>query len=220
MMRALYFVVAMCVLSHSATAAIIVSYVGSNITAGGFGTVDVMVSSNASSGTPDNLAFVAAHFRIAPIGSSPAGGLQFVDPQGDSQLTDPNYVFFGNSSGTSPLGVVSSFANPNDDYAGGDGTPLGVEIPLHSGLSPYLLFRFNLDATLSNVGDQYELKLLNDGGTDFWDDATNSLAFSPVSYAPFTLTAVPEPSTFALMALGSAFYYFRRRQPSNASHLV
>lgn len=202
---------------------VIVNYQGSTIGYGSTGFVDVFVSSDADPLTPDILDSFSAHFLITPVGGAVVNGLQFTDPQSDSQLGHANYVFFGNSllnSLSLPLGLVSTSTNANDTYIGGDATFDGLGVALDNTTSPYLLFRFGLDATLANIGDQFQMTLINDGSTSFQDTAPLPLALSSSSFNTFTITAVPEPATGGVLLAGTvAGLWLKRRRklrPNNS----
>ncbi len=199
------------VVQTAASAAIIVSYAGGSVAAGGTGFVDVLVSSDAVPGAPDELDSFSGHFMITSVSSAVPDALQFLDPQNDSQLSIANYVFFGNSLTAPPIGLVNSINTTNDDYVGGDATLNGAGVLLDNTMSPFLLYRFDLDATLANAGETFEIALINDAGTQFLDTGFNPLAVNPISFTPFTITAaVPEPSTTAMLLIGSTIFAARR----------
>lgn len=205
-----------------ASAAIMVSYTGSSISAGGTGVLNVWVSSDADSGTPDNLDSFSALFRIAPVGGAVADGLQFVDPQAETQLGDSSYVFNMDSLGEDfggPLGNVSTSVNANDTYLGGDGTVLGAGFDLDNATGEGLLFRLNLDATLALAGDHFTVSLINDPSTDFLDAGFNPLIIHPDSYNALTITAVPEPSTGIILLGGTLARFWWKRRNRRASNL-
>ncbi len=211
--------------ASSLEAAIIVSFEGASISAGGTGFVDVFVSSNSDptvSEPPDVLDSFSAHFRITPVGAAVVGGLQFVDPQSDSQLAMPGYIFApANSLAIQfgvPVGTVSTFANSNDDFNGGDGTVDGLGVSLSLASYAHRLFRFNLDASLANPGDQYEIALIDDGGTEFLDTSFSPLPLHSSSFNALTITAssaaVPEPASGTLLAIAGFGVWIRRRWKS------
>ncbi len=203
--------------SNAVVADIIVSYGGGTVAPGGGGLLDVFVSSNAVSGTPDVLDSFSAHFKIVPLGGAVSNGLQFFDPQGETQLSDSSYVFNGDSLGQIgfvPLGLVSTSGNTNDTYIAGDGTVSGTGFPLDVTSGRRLLFRLNLDASLAHFGDQYAFSLVNDSFTSFSDPSFFALAVRSDSFTPFTITAVPEPATGVFLAVSMAGFgwYHRRRK--------
>ena len=203
--------------SNAVVAGIIVSYSGGAIAAGGSGILDVFVASNAESATPDLLDSFSAHFEIAPIGGAVSNGLQFSDPQGETQLLDSSYVFNFNSLGQAgfvPLGIVSTSVTANDTYIAGDGTVSGAGFALHKTSGTRLLFRLNLDASLAHMGDQYAFSLLNGPSTSFSDPSFFALSVQPDSFTPFTITAVPEPAPnmFLAVSMVGIGWYQRRRK--------
>jgi hypothetical protein len=199
---------------------LIIDFQGGSIVAGGFGTVDVFISSNADIALPDNLDSFSWHFLISPIGSSTPGGLRFVDPQADAQLAASNYVFDGDSLGQDfggPLGTVSTFLNTNDTFIGGDATLTGTGVDLNNVLGQFLLARLNLDASLANVGDQYSLALINDPFTDFLNSSFDPVSLDASSFNAFTVTAVPEPTSLLLVSASGAIAFgiqYRKRRKS------
>ncbi len=155
-----------------------------------------------------------------------SNGLQFVDPQSDSQLGMGNYVFAGNSLTPPPIGLVSTATNTNDTYIGGDATLNAIPVGLNNTQSPFLLFRLDLSAALANVGDQFTIQLQSG---QFYSDLTDPLSELPItgsfagsdgSFAPFTITAVPEPNSTGLILIGSAVGFWMRRRKNRKTHLL
>ena len=199
---------------NASHAAIIVSYQGGSISSGGIGFVDVKVSSDAVPGSDDVLDSFSGHFQISPIGLAVPNGLQFVSPQNDSQLGMGNYVFAGNSLTPPPIGVVSTNVNTNDKYIGGDATLNGLGVLLNN-TSDFLLFRLDLDAALTSLGDQYTISLVNDGSTAFLDTGFTPLNIHASSFNSFTITAVPEPATGGILLCGALVgAWIRKRRAS------
>lgn len=202
----------------SVAGGILLRYSGSTLTAGAGGIVDVFVSSDAVAGSPDVLDSFSAQFQIAPVGAAPSAGLQFVDPQGDSQVGQTNYVFFGDNLTPSPLGLVSSVTNPNDTYTGGDATVSGAGAALDSSSGERLLFRLDLSAAPGTAGSQYTLRLVNSGSTSFLDTSFNALTIDSSAFNPITLTAaVPEPATWCVTAAVFCAAVLRMRRPRSGS---
>ncbi len=180
-------------LATPARSAFIITVGDQTILERGTGTVDVTIrSTDLVSGNP--LATFGFAFRITPSGP---GGLDFLNPQSDVELTDPAYVFVGNSANfvtSSPLGSVSG-----DSYAGGDGTFDGNAVRV---TTPKLLVRLDLTAAAGSAGQRFTISLVNSPASTFFKDAL----FDDVSYTSVAGTvtvapaAVPEPSTLASAA--------------------
>ena len=197
---------------------IIVDVQNASISAGGTGFVDVLISSTGT----DNLFLTGYHFEIT--GSVANGALQFrpnaFQTNAQQSVVAPvPYVFAGDTDSG------NFFANRQDptltQIIGGDNTLSGTGISLTS--TQALLARLQVEhvtgTPLAAVGDTFTVKLINDdNGTpvDFTDDSTqflndtlNNLTIDPLSYfGSGTITiasaAVPEPSTFAVLAIASA----------------
>ena len=186
-------------LATPARSAFIITVADQTIPEGGTGTVDVTIrSTNLVSG--DALSTFGFAFRITPSGP---GGLNFSNPQSDAELTDPTYVFVGNSANfvtTSPLGSVSG-----DDYTGGDGTFDGSAVTV---TTPRLLVRLDLAAAAGSAGQSFTISLVNPSTSTFFRDANfNDVPFSSVAgtvrITPVAV-AVPEPGTLASALMGTA----------------
>jgi hypothetical protein len=210
--RSILCVLAFCLAAKSSSAAIIVSYQGNTIGYGSTGFVDVYVSSDAALATPDVLDSFSASFVIAPVGGAVSNGLQFVDPQSDTQLGQGNYVFAGNSITAPPIGTVSTGTNTNDSYIGGDATIDGLGTSLHAGSGSFLLYRLDLSALLANPSDQFTITLQNNLNTDFLDPSFTSLSINPSSFSSFTITAVPEPTSTGLLLAGAGVGLWLKRR--------
>lgn len=183
------------------------------------GQLDVMVASN----TMDQLNGFVAEFLLTPV-TGTAGGLVFTSTQSDSQLADPNYIFFGGSQSFNnglPVGVVPPVdmgtryvgADFTDDGLGGSAPVLVPETPLEA-----LLFRLDFSALTAGT---YEIRM-DEAKSDFFDQNDDLYPAGTVTSTPFTLTvasssaAVPEPSSavgLAVLAATSMIMY-RRRQRS------
>ena len=126
--------------AEPARAGLIVS--GSNLSlgVGGSGDVEFYVRSTPGSDVLDSF-----HFTIQITNNATGTRLAFVSPLADTHLSDPSYLFFGDSIVTtsSPSGLLSQTAYANDTYSGGDGTlsGLGVVVPT----SDALLLRLESD---------------------------------------------------------------------------
>lgn len=194
-----------------ADAALIVTIGSTNVYPGTSGTVDVYVRS--TTGT-DQLTVASLQFQITPA-SPGATGLSFTNPQSDSHLTAPGYIFLGNSaafiSGPLPSSTISTTVTPDDTFLGGDGTDdfSAVLVPT----TDRLLTRLDLSALLS-AGGSFQISLVPASGlggpfTVFYDQN-----FNPIEYnSTAGLITTPEPATmvvFGSLAL-AGFGAVRRR---------
>lgn len=210
-------------LTPTACGTIIVTYQGGTVDAGGTGFLDVMISSDAAPGSPDNVDLFSLQFRITALGT---GNLEFVNPQSEFQLfNDSSYVLYQDSVGELNPGIstVSTFLNPNDTLDALDATTsfLGKDLNTASGLKR--LFRLDLSAVGASMGDQFGVQLI-ESGTQFSDLNSNLYVSTPApipgnplqldsaSFNSFTVTAVPEPATGGLLLCGALAAYWKRRR--------
>ena len=215
--------------SSVASAGMVLSFATSSpapLLAGSSGTIDVLIESDAS----DMLDFFQVDVTLTPVSFSPAGGVQFAATQSDAQLTEPGYVFFGNSLsektltsvGTVTAGVQFSAFDATDD---GSGPPPLSGSPNPVTLLPsttYLLFRLDLVAFAAGT---YEIDVVVDPGiTGFFDVDYNEI-LSSSNKGTITVAgaaAVPEPSSAIILGLACALGVFWRRtskkQTSAKSH--
>ena len=200
-------VVVLGVCPSMSSASLVIEVADAAVAPGGTATVDVTISSTLPGGEPlSNFGF---EFLISTAGPTQ---LDFVDPQSDSQLTQANYVLFGNSLAEAipPVGTVGITIVPNDTFVGGDGTAdfSDVTVPA-SGL---LLARLNL-TTLTllppQLGDTFSIALLTGVNTFFGDSEENPIGFSSLAG---TVTVVPEPLTFGLLISGLPWLAVRLRR--------
>lgn len=165
--------------------------------------VDVMIRSDNPAGDP--LTGFGFEFVITPTGPRT---LQFVEPQSDSHLAQPSYVFSGNSADLiagDPVGVVSSSGGgTNNRFVGGDDTNDASDVTV---TGDQLLARLNLTSTRGLapiVGDVFTITLERSAFTTF-DSNAGPIDFTSV---PGQVTIigpvnpVPEPSPFFLAILG------------------
>ncbi len=136
---------------------------------------------------------------ITSVSSAVPDALQFLDPH----RTIPNcrlrtYVFLWKLADAPPIGLVNSINTTNDDYVGGDATLNGAGVLLDNTMSPFLLYRFDLDATLANAGETFEIALINDAGTQFLDTGFNPRRESHLFHAIHNHRCGAEPSTTAM----------------------
>jgi hypothetical protein len=201
-----------------ARADFIVSISSPSIPQGGTGTLDVFLTSNASSASPDMLNNYAFTLQITGPNE-----LQFSPSQSFGYLSSGQYIFAGDSTAqmtSSPGGTVATTVFSNDTFVGNDSTFSGNPVSLSSANAPVLLAALTLDATITNTGDVYSISLLpptgngsmNSSSQTFFDVVDFSGTGMETSAVPFTSSpgtatissaAIPEPDSIvsALTAL-------------------
>lgn len=194
------------------------------ITAGGTGFVDVLISSSASSSSPDNVDFASYDFLIETVGG-PSSALEFVLPPDLSEDTDPNYLFLGDSFGID----YDNFNSTTARYIGSDGTASSTGVDLDSSSGDRLLVRLDLQHVLGPgqsaamaAGEQFRITLQNSIDTYFDDSNFDPVAIDSDSFnsagvggglitVSASTAAVPEPSSLVVLALGGVALASRRR---------
>jgi hypothetical protein len=195
-----------------ARAALVITIGDATIAEGGTGFVDVLIhSDDVLDGDPlQNFGF---EFRIT---TAEPTRLEFVNPQSDPQLTDPNYVFFGDSL-AEMIGVGPPILPPNTTFIGGDSTDSFADVTVLT--TDKLLARLQLTAMMDldlppEVGDTFTISLEPSVNTFFNDSLINPISFSStpgtVTIGP-AATVVPEPGALALFALGSVLLLAKRQ---------
>jgi hypothetical protein len=175
------------------------------IAPGGTAVVDVLIAGDGVA-TLDSFGIVV---RVQP---SAGRRLEFLPPgpgsATDGQLTDPGYLFFGDSVAElfPPAGTVVAEPNPNDTYVGGDGTLSGLGVLIPS--TPTLLTRLELTAATSDAppgGEVFEVVIdLADPRTFFLDAAFNPVAVRVADAGLVRVSVVPEPGSLTMAGMGLA----------------
>ena len=102
--------------------------------------------------------------------------LMFSTTQGFGYLSDPHYVFSGDSTDQNTSsrggGSVTTTSYANDTFIGSDSTFSGNPVSLSSSSGQVLLASLNLDASITNLGDVYTIGLVPGSG----DGSINSSA--------------------------------------------
>ena len=189
----------------AARADLIISVGSADVQSGQTGSVDVFVRS--TTGT-DSLQIANVQFQITPVSPPPLSpALSFTNPQSDSQLTNPGYIFAGNSAAApfGPASFITTTITPNDTYFGGDGTAdaSGVLVPTTN----RLLVRLDLTAGAGAGGSVYQISLVN-SGTLFLDPNFTPIPFSSTA----GLVTTPEPTTLAVFGGFAAVGLVRARR--------
>ncbi|MFO0943374.1 MAG: PEP-CTERM sorting domain-containing protein [Pirellulales bacterium] len=187
------------------------------ITAGSNGTIDFFI--RADSGTQLLDGFQAT---ISITGGT-AGGLVFSNTQLDSQLSNPNYVFAGNSLSQNTLVSVGTVTNAGLTYIGSDASDDGSAAPLAGNPVPVtltttdkLLFRLNLTGITAGT---YTLTIdpnVSAFYTNQLDPVNTTIGAVTLNsgQVQVTVTAVPEPGTLSLVGVAVIGLAFFRRQKS------
>jgi len=179
---------------------IILTYLNTTFNSGGTGSIDVLIG---SSGT-DTLDFFSARFKIEQI--SGAGVLVFQATQSSSERLSPDYVFKNNLGlGFNSIRDISNSLLLTQFDRAAVNQPIGV--------GPFLLARLELEhiAPVESTGS-YRISLVNDSFTAF-RLSTSPIVIDPSSFTNFgtvSITAVPEPSSIALIVVGSTVFAFRQ----------
>jgi len=209
-----------------ARADFIVSVSDVTLSPGTTGFVDVTISSDQPAG--DLLSTFGFEFRITTTGAT---RLEFFSPQPDPQLSDPGYVFFGNSFAATnalPIGNVLTTLVPNDTFSGGDSESNFADVNITSSKLLARLLITTMTTLPPAVSDTFQVSL-EPTNTFFFDSNFNAISFSTI---PGTVaiqqpaTIVPEPTSgnawLVMLSLLTAVYFRSmrragaRRQPCSA----
>jgi hypothetical protein len=211
----------LCLTGGSARADFVISISSVTVPQDGTGTVDVWLTSTASSSSPDLLNDYGFTLQITGPNE-----LQFANTQSYGYLSSSQYVFAGDSDDqmtSSAGGTVTSSGPPNgypnDTFVGYDSTFSGNPVSLSSANAPALLASLTLSAAITAVGDSYTIGLIlpsGDGSISssvqtYFDVLDFSGAGTETSSVPFTSTsgtvmispaAVPEPASIVSALTG------------------
>jgi hypothetical protein len=207
-------VFALLAMSVPSRAAVIIAVQDANITTNGTGYVDVLISSSIAS---EQLALTGFNFQIT---GSPGltGTLEFLAEPDPLNVSPPNYVF-GPGTGNYFDSLPSS-----TEISGGDSFAEFGDANVTITTMTQTLVRLNLlhtaigDPALA-VGSMFTIGLdpLAANDFSFWDDSDpnpdnhepmqldiHASSFANIGEITITSAAVPEPSTFAIMAMVGA----------------
>ena len=192
-------------LSVPASAAVIISVQDANVVTNGTGFVDVLISSSS----PDELLTLTG-FEFQITGSpNGTGSLEFLHESNPANFSPPDYIF-GAATGNYADNLLSSTS-----IYGSDSYQAGLTSVTLTG-TPQTLVRLNLKHTAvgapeAAVNSTFTIGLNPLGANDFsyWDNPNSMLAplginassFANTGTITITSAAVPEPSTFAVLAM-------------------
>jgi hypothetical protein len=202
-----------------ARAGLLVTVDNATLVAGTTTSVNVYVSSDDPLGADQALQSFGFEFRITIV--PPV--LTFVDPQPIAYLTDPAYVFVGDSGALTlgQVGNVSPTVSPSDTFIGGDFTASFSDVLVPT--TNRLLARLQISASAAAPTTVGTIALVPSLGTSveylnglsntgFLDANLNPISFSST---PGTITVfaasggqvepvvVPEPASLTLLAAGA-----------------
>jgi len=203
-----------------ARAGLLISIGNASVAQGGTGTVDVLLTSTASSQAPDLINNYGFQLQITNNGADNTQ-LAFSVNQDFGYISNsslhPAYLFLGDSFDAqpppSPVGSPGQTVYPNDTFTGADSTFSGNPVSLSSG-NTYLLASLTV-TTLTGaspvIGDAFTIGLVPTSGTgslfansNTYFDNFDFNSGSELSATPFTSTsgtvnivgtAIPEPAS-------------------------
>jgi len=209
------------------SADVIVEFLDAEIVAGGRGHVDLLISSDSS----DSLFLASFKLKITPVRSGVSllyfrNSFREIDPtnplnQMNSEQADADYVFAASVPDTTNFTAIRDLTDPTI-FIGSDTSSSGISVTLSG--TKKLLARVELESVTLHpeaaIGESFLISLVidslvNDSYTYFLDDQMNYLPISRSSFSNFGTirVAAPEPSTFALLAIGLTLVAgFRRWQ--------
>jgi len=165
-----------------ARAGLIISIGNASVAQGGTGTVDVLLTSTASSGTPDLINNYGFQLQITNNGVDNTQ-LAFSANQdfgySNNSSLNPAYLFLGDSFAAqpppTPVGSPGQTVYPNDTFIGADSTFSDNPVSLSSG-NTYLLASLTVTTVTGAspvIGDAFTISLVPTSGTGSLSANTN-----------------------------------------------
>jgi hypothetical protein len=202
-----------------ARADLIISIGNASVKQGGTGSVDVLLTSTASSNAPDLINNYGFQLQITNNGVDNTQ-LAFSVNQDFGYISNtslhPPYLFLGDSTDAqpppSPVGSPGQTVYPNDTFTGTDSTFSGNPVSLSSG-NTYLLASLTVTTVTGApplIGDSFTISLVPPSGNgsistnpNTFFDNFNFNTGTEISATPFTSTsgtvniaaAIPEPAS-------------------------
>jgi hypothetical protein len=164
--------------------------------------------------TGSKLNYLTTEFMITAVSSAPAGEVSFSSPVATPPLSQSDYVFFGDSSDltngptSNPASIYLSVWS-NDTYGFADLTSSTNDVTPGTGTNLWTILNLTITGAASG---QYQITL---GNSEYTDSSTIGTGPTPtMTGGLITINAVPEPSTWALVAIGATALaaLSRRRQ--------
>jgi hypothetical protein len=212
-----------------ARADLVISIGNASVPQGGTTTVDVLLTSNASSLSPDEIDNYGFQLQVKNNGLD-GTQLAFATTQDFSYISNtalnPSYVFLGDSFAALPppstIGGPSTTVYPNDTFTGADSTASGNPVSLSSGTT-YLLASLTLTTATGSgpvAGDSFTISLVPtfgsgsmfDNPTTFFNNFDFNNTGTQLTETAFTSTpgtvrlssppGVPEPASIVLGLTG------------------
>lgn len=216
----------------SAQASLVISVGSTSISQGGTGSIDVYLSSTASSSAPDQFNDYAFMLEIMP---NTVGNLAFSSSQSFAYLDIPNYIFHGNSADyvaglTSPPpigGFPETSVYANDSFLGFDNAQNFSPVSLSTNSGQVLLATLSLNALQTSAGESFTIALVPTSGSGSMLSGAASYFnvvdsnFNELSAVPFASTsgtvniiasAVPEPASVVSGLIGALLLVACRRR--------
>jgi hypothetical protein len=205
-------------LSSTAIGAITLSVSDVTLAPGASGSVDVTIESD-NIVLDDPLQFFDVSYLITTLGVT---RLEFVDPQPEAYLTDPDYVFAGDSFAAlfPPAGAVSLTTVPNDTYLVSDFTDSLMDVNV---TSPKLLARLHVTAATAlppQPGDMFSISPTVNFLTDSLGNDIPFAVNSGTVTISQTQSVIPEPSTLAVWTLILCAVFIRCTDSGRARMLI
>ena len=208
--RLIAFTILLVTMTSMTNAGVIVSVQNATVSQGGNGYVDVLISSDSADS-------IAGYYFTAVISGTPAG-LTFRDDL-DQEDISASFVFSSNvnalySTASIVLGTAELEATAGGDNLDGDG--FNVDFALSS--TPVLAARFSVTASnTAVVGSTLTVTISGTPDSEVYDQNWDFNPPSPITptYNTGTVTissAVPEPSTMAMLCMASCFAFRKRRR--------
>ena len=168
------------------------------------GSIAIAVSLDNNSSSVLSLAAFSFQLQVSGTG---AGRVEFDSTTQPNSLTDPNYIFFGNSAAqttpSTPWAVNSVSGGVNNDFVFTDTTDdtFNVNVAANgSKLLANIILKPASGAAAPQSGDVYTLAFVT-AGTSLFDDALNSISFTTGTGTLTAFIPAPEPSTFGMASV-------------------